>query len=88
MDKTMFVGIYQGKCYRRGYGRKLYEKAIRLTNVTDNQGLSFDTTIVTDSKEFAQFNENDIGAKISFEAVLTSDGRLLYVSNIRKANAN
>ena len=85
MDKTTFVGIYAGKCYRRGYGRKLYEKAIRLTNVTDGKGMHFDTTIVTDSKGFSQFSEADTGTSISFDAVLTNDGRLLYVSNVKKA---
>lgn len=87
MEKSTFFATYGGQCYTKAYGgRKLYKKAIRLFGVKDNNENLISTEIIVSlSKAFSSCPDKlayrDI---IEFEAVLTSDNRLLYLSNIKK----
>ena len=87
MEKSIFFATYGGQCYTKAYGgRKLYKKAIRLSNVMDeNKNLISKEIIVSLSKAFSNCPDKlTYRDNIEFEAVLTSDNRLLYLSNIKK----
>lgn len=84
MNKLTFRAVYKGECYIKGYGRKFYKKGIRLIYIKDSNGNLIAKQIKTNlSKAFMNCKELVCGNEIEFEAILTEDNRLLYVSNMK-----
>ena len=85
MKKDTFTATYAGECYvQTTYGRELYKKAVRLKDVlNENNELVFSKTEIKLSKFFKDNNEIISGDKIKFNAIISKDNRLIYVSDIK-----
>lgn len=84
MDKAKFYAVYNGQCYIKGYGRKLYKKGVNLINVTDYNGKIIAEKInVALTKALEKCSDLTSGTQIEFEANLM-DGKISYISNVKQ----
>ena len=84
MNKLKFYAIYNGQCYIKGYGRKIYKKGIELIDVKDCNG-----EIVTEklnmalNKALEKCLDFAAGTEIKFDAILNNN-KLSYISNVKE----
>lgn len=83
-EKTTFNALYEGTVYVNGYGRNLYCKAVKISDVkNEKEKIIFDTLTVSLSKAFLNIADKlYVGAKISFKAI-KENNKLLYISDVK-----
>ena len=82
MNKTKFYATYNGQCYIKGYGRKLYKKGVNLINIKDCTGnVVVENTNKTLTKALEKCLVLSAGTKVEFDGVL-KDNNISYISNV------
>jgi hypothetical protein len=77
VNKQKITAIYCGECYDKGYGRKLYKKAILLKDVKDEKGnILFEKVKVSKTKSLSNLTT---GQKITILANVTNE-KINYVT--------